>query len=274
MYRDEVCIGSQNKICLENFLFLSAYHLSEDPFKDVDFDGIIGLGFSELSMSPESNFLENLLYKKKITNKIFSFFFRKKFFPVQKNKNYMNKNDKKNNRNINENKNTQLSPISTYPDKNIIKSNDNDNNNNSNNFYYDKSMQKNLSELVIGGIDFSRIKGDIFFSDIISKKYWEINLDNIYYGRTKLPFCHNKKCTAIVDTGTSTLGVSDNFLRLFKKLANLEKNCSNLNNLRPLIFEINGIFFELDPKDYVLKFRLNGLNDFEYMIPDDKVEEK
>merc|ERR1712032_1084215 len=94
-----------------------------------------------------------------------------------------------------------------------------------------------------------RISGEIYFIEIISKKYWEVKLDNIYYGRTKLPFCAGVKCTAIIDTGTSTLGVSDNFISVFKKLTNLDKNCGNLKDLRKLTFEIGGVFFELDPTD-------------------------
>jgi hypothetical protein len=237
MYRDEICIGSyDNNLCLNDFLFLSAYDLSEDPFKDVDFDGIIGLGFSELSMSPESNFLAGLVKTKKISNKIFAFFFRKKFLPLQYKKNIY--------------KNTQRKYI------------------------YKKKFKKNLSELVIGGIDFKRIKGEIYFMEIISKKYWEVKLDNIYYGRTKLPFCAGVKCTAIIDTGTSTLGVSDNFFRVFQKLTNLDKNCSNLRSLRKLTFEIGGVFFELDYTDYVLKLKMNSVDDVEYMTPNDTVEEK
>lgn len=237
MIRDDICIGhGDNKICLENFLFLSAFDMSENPFSEVEFDGILGLGFPELSTSKESNFLQNLLNSKKITNKIFAFFFRKNFFPFKYDKKIYNKYNME--------------------------------------YKYEKKYENKLSELVIGGIDFNRIKGEIYFNEIISKKYWEVKLDNIYYGRTKLPYCNKVDCTAIIDTGTSTLGVSNEFLRIFKKLSKLEKDCSNLKTLRPLIFEIGGVFYQLDAKDYVLKFKINGIKDFEYMVPDDEVEEK
>lgn len=237
MIRDDVCIGNNGKsICLKNFLFLSAYELSENPFKEVDFDGIIGLGFSELSMSPESNFLESLVKTKKISNKIFAFFFQKKYIPFKYEKSLYKKNQMQ--------------------------------------YKYKKETKENLSELVIGGIDFNRIKGEIYFMEIISKKYWEVNLDNIYYGKTKLPFCRNVSCTAIIDTGTSTIGVSDSFLRIFNSLSNLNRNCSNFKSLKPLIFEIGGVFFELDPKDYVLKFKINGMKDYEHITPDEEVVEK
>jgi pepsin A len=237
MYRDEICLGNdKNKICVENFLFLSAFELSEDPFKYVDFDGIIGLGFSDLSMSPESNFLTSLLKTGKIRNKIFAFYFKTNFFPL--------KYDKKSYRK------------SKLPYK------------------YDKKTKENLSELVIGGIDFNRIKGEIYFIEVISKKYWEVKIDDIFYGSVKLPYCEKVNCTAIIDTGTSTLGVSDNFLNVFGKLTNLNNNCSNLKTLKPLIFVIGGIYFELDPKDYVLKLKIDGNSGVEYLIANDEVEEK
>jgi hypothetical protein len=237
MMRDQVCMGSQeDSLCINNFLFLSAFDLSEDPFKDVDFDGIIGLGFSDLSMSPESNFLANLMDTKKISNKIFAFYFRKTYHPLKHDKKLLNNSESK--------------------------------------YKYTKEYRNKLSELVIGGIDFERIKGEIYFVEIISKRYWEVSLDNIYYGRTKLPFCNNKKCTAIIDTGTSTLGFSDNFYRVFKKLSNLKKDCSNLKTLRPLIFEIGGVFYELDPKDYVIKLKIIAPDQIDYMIPDDEVDER
>lgn len=235
--RDEVCIGShESSLCLEDFLFLSAFDLSEEPFKDVDFDGIIGLGFSDLSVSPQSNFLENLINSNKISNKMFSFYFKKNFYPFSH-------------------------------DKKLYK--------NSESLYkYNDEFKHKLSELVIGGIDFDRIKGDIFFNNIISRRYWEVKMDNIFYGRTKLPFCHDKECTAIIDTGTSTLGFAYEFYRVFKKLSNLKKDCSNLNNLKPLIFEIGGVFYELNPKDYTMKLKISSPDEIDYLTPDDNVEEK
>jgi hypothetical protein len=237
LYRDKVCLGyEKNNICVDNFLFLSAFDLSENPFKDVDFDGIIGLGFSDLSISPDSNFLTSLLKSRKISNKIFAFYFKKNFFPFESEK--------------------KLHKKTKIPYK------------------YDKKIKENLSELVIGGIDFNRIQGEIYFFEVISRKYWEVKIDNIFYGNIKLPFCENVECTAIIDTGTSTLGVSDNFLSIFDTLTNLNRDCSNLKTLKSLIFQIGGIYFELDPKDYVLKLKTDGINKIVFEQANDKVEEK
>ena len=39
--------------------------------------------------------------------------------------------------------------------------------------------EENLSELVIGGIDFNRIQGEIYFFEVISRKYWEVKITRL-----------------------------------------------------------------------------------------------
>ncbi len=213
--------------------------MSENPFKDVDFDGIIGLGFSDLSFSPEANFLDSLLKLNKISNKIFAFYFRKNM-DLLPHENFKNLNSEKA---INDKKNSHL--------------------------------KNKLSELTIGGIDFNRISSKIHFVNVISKKYWEVKLDNIYYGNFKLPFCNEKiKCTAIVDTGTSTIGGSKLFYDTIEGFAALERSCKNLKSLKAITFEIDGAFYELDPVDYSVKIKSVENNKFEYLVPDEDNEGK
>ncbi len=208
--------------------------MSENPFKEVDFDGIIGLGFSELSMSKEANFLDSLLALNKISNKIFAFYFRK-----------------------------NMDLVAHEEIKNL----------NSEKFLNQKNnleIKNKLSELTIGGIDFNRLNSKIHFVNVISKKYWEVKLDNIYYGSSKLPFCDGKvKCTAIVDTGTSTIGGSNVFYQAIGEIAQLEKSCKNLKALQSITFEIDGNFYELDPVDYSVKIKSLENNKFEYLVPDE-----
>lgn len=236
MGKDLVCLGSiENSLCINDFLFLSAFEMSENPFKEVDFDGIIGLGFSDLSMSPEANFLDSLLKSNKISNKIFAFYFRKN--------------------------------MDLVPHENIK-------NLNSENLINEKNYKNKFSELTIGGIDFNRIDSKIHFVNVISKKYWEVKLDNVYYGNYKLPFCEDKKCTAIVDTGTSTIGGSKAFYDTIEKITDLDKSCKNLKSLKSIIFEIDGAFYELNPIDYTIKIRSTKDNKFEYLLADENNDGK
>lgn len=236
MVRDKVCLGSkEQKLCVDDFLFLSAFEMSEYPFKDVHFDGIIGLGFPELSMSPDSNFMDYLIKSKKISNKVFSFYFTQ------------------NNEAIN-NKSSDLSSIQDV--ERILSKKE--------------SLNPNQqSELIIGGIDASKIDSKINFYNVISKRYWEIKLDNVYYGDYKLPFCDKIKCTAILDTGTNTIGGSDIFFENIKQLTSLNNSCKNLYDLKPISFDINGVLYSLDPIDYSIKVKLNN-HKINYLIPDNK----
>ncbi len=48
---DTVCLGNVPEICLENFGFIQATKMSQDPFNDLPFDGILGLGLLPLSVT-------------------------------------------------------------------------------------------------------------------------------------------------------------------------------------------------------------------------------
>ena len=73
---DTICIAD-GKLCANNTLILEACEMSLVPFSHVSFDGIIGLGFTYLSVAPESNFLEMLYRQGKIDHLLFSFYFNK-----------------------------------------------------------------------------------------------------------------------------------------------------------------------------------------------------
>jgi cathepsin D len=141
--RDRICV--QN-LCSENNIILEAIYETDNPFSSVKFDGIVGLSFTHLSVTPESNFIDMLLKQKKIEKNLFSFYF--------------NKND------------------------------------------------TSVSEIAFGGINKEKIIGNvngIQYFKVISKDYWEIKIDNIYYGNVKFNLCEKYSCTAIVDTGTSMI---------------------------------------------------------------------
>jgi len=51
--------------------------MSANPFSHVKFDGIVGLSFSHLSVSRSANYIDSLYKQKKISEKVFSFYFNK-----------------------------------------------------------------------------------------------------------------------------------------------------------------------------------------------------
>ena len=74
-------------------------------------------------------------------------------------------------------------------------------------FFFNKN-DTNHSEIAFGGINQDKIIGtldDIKYFKVISNDYWELKIDNIYYGNAKFNLCEKYKCSAIIDTGTSMI---------------------------------------------------------------------
>lgn len=74
-------------------------------------------------------------------------------------------------------------------------------------FYFNKDDHVK-SQIVFGGVDRNRINqrlDEIPYFEVISNDYWEIKIDNIYYGDTKFQVCQKFKCSGIIDTGTSMI---------------------------------------------------------------------
>eukprot|EP00928_Gymnodinium_smaydae_P071035 TRINITY_DN54720_c0_g1_i1.p1 TRINITY_DN54720_c0_g1~~TRINITY_DN54720_c0_g1_i1.p1 ORF type:complete len:415 (+),score=69.63 TRINITY_DN54720_c0_g1_i1:73-1317(+) len=58
--RDTVCLGSKNDACVD-VAMMTATKLEEEPFRAMPNDGIIGLGFEHLSVSPAFSFFTRVL---------------------------------------------------------------------------------------------------------------------------------------------------------------------------------------------------------------------
>jgi len=70
-YNDKVCVGES--ICVDAG-FIAATHESEEPFKDIPFDGIMGMGFEDLSMGDGFNIVGDLQAKGALPGGQFSFY--------------------------------------------------------------------------------------------------------------------------------------------------------------------------------------------------------
>ena len=187
---DNICLG-KNNLCANKTIILEAYEMSTIPFSHVSFDGIIGLGFTYLSISEESNLIEMLYKQNKIHQRIFSFYF--------------NKND---------------------------------------------SM---LSVLNIGGFNHALYQGEISYAPVISVNYWEIEIEGIFYENELIVDCTQKKCTGVVDTGTSMIAAPFESFEAIQKKINVDFNCKDLNTLNNLKIQIKGKMFEIESSYYTLK---------------------
>lgn len=127
---------------------------------------------------------------------------------------------------------------------------------NSFSFYLSKTPGTDQSKLVLGGVDPSLQSGAFNYVTLTSDTYWQIAVDSISIGTTKVSATGIK---GIVDTGTSLL-VGDKTLidEINAKIGTVSKDCSNLSKLPNTTIVIGGINYVLTPNDYVLKITSGG----------------
>mmetsp|Transcript_14199 Transcript_14199/g.26787 ORF Transcript_14199/g.26787 Transcript_14199/m.26787 type:complete len:370 (+) Transcript_14199:59-1168(+) len=127
---------------------------------------------------------------------------------------------------------------------------------NSFSFYLSKTAGSTDSRLVLGGVDTSLAKGSFNYVTLQSDTYWQINIDSIAIGSTKVSATGIK---GIVDTGTSLL-VGDSKLvdKINALVGTVASDCSNLSQLKNANITIGGVNYVLTPSDYVLKVTSGG----------------
>jgi hypothetical protein len=70
-YRDKMCIGES--LCIDSS-FIAADKESTEPFQEIPFDGIMGLGFKDLSMGEGFNIIDDLYAKNQLPQGQISFY--------------------------------------------------------------------------------------------------------------------------------------------------------------------------------------------------------
>lgn len=95
---------------------------------------------------------------------------------------------------------------------------------------------------------------------VVGQFHWAVELTNLQVGGTRaaspaLDPC-NPSCIAIVDSGTSFIGAPSTVLKQLMPLFDLiRKDCSNLNELPDITFNLGGNPLSLPPTAYVIKRR-------------------
>jgi cathepsin D len=92
---------------------------------------------------------------------------------------------------------------------------------------------------------------------VIGKSHWAVAVNSISYqnGVSKETRCAgDHRCIAIVDSGTSMIGLpSSQFPFVNRLIERVKSDCSNLDDLPDLVFELGQHKFALPPSAYVLR---------------------
>ncbi|CAD8197251.1 unnamed protein product [Paramecium octaurelia] len=124
-------------------------------------------------------------------------------------------------------------------------------------FYFSRQEGSRSSELTFGGWDTDHFQGELHFHNVVNKYYWLLDADNILVNGQDLGLCKHG-CKVVADTGTSLLtGPSDDLYGLLDTL-NIDENCKNVKDLPKLTFVLDGINYDLDANDYVMKIDSQG----------------
>ncbi|XP_029429637.1 cathepsin E-A-like isoform X1 [Rhinatrema bivittatum] len=120
-------------------------------------------------------------------------------------------------------------------------------------------------ELIFGGFDPSRFRGDLNWVPVTAQGYWQIQLDNVMVGG-QVAFCEGG-CQAIVDTGTSLItGPPKSIIQLQNDIGatavdgEYALECDNLNAMPDVTFTIAGIAYTLTPQQYTLSQQSEGMD--------------
>ncbi|KAI8983612.1 endopeptidase [Pilobolus umbonatus] len=122
-------------------------------------------------------------------------------------------------------------------------------------------------ELIFGGTDPRHYKGELTWSDIRRKGYWEITLEDIKFGGEYISL---DKVGAAIDTGSSLIVAPSTVADLINKELGAEKNwagqytldCALVPDLPEFCFVFSGKDFCLQPEDYILEVQNQCISGF------------
>jgi saccharopepsin len=111
-------------------------------------------------------------------------------------------------------------------------------------------------ELILGGVDRSRFQGQVHFSPVIRKGYWEINLQRFSVGKERFDMRRN----AAISSATTLIVVpevdSHRIHRVLKMTATADGRhtipCAQVPKLPNVKLQFGGHDFVLTPEDYII----------------------
>jgi len=143
----EGALGSPLSFCIDKVRLVMAVEMTDDPFEQFAFDGVLGLGLSPLSLRPEYSFFGNMVAKGQIAAPQFAL--------------------------------------------------------------YLAGGDSGVSEITFGGPNMARMQTQPKWVPVAFPElgYWQLNVKEVRVDGKVLDFCRKQTCGAVVDSGSSHLGV-------------------------------------------------------------------
>jgi len=115
------------------------------------------------------------------------------------------------------------------------------------------------SVILFGGTDPQYYTGSFTYAQVELPSYWLIGLGGIYVNGSMVHHCELSYCPLVVDTGTSIIvGPPPDINPVIAAIGHVAPDCSNINSLPTISFEIAGTKFDLTPQIYVIKVVTTG----------------
>jgi len=196
LVQDTVCLSQRQGSCVDTRV-VAATEMTEDPFRNFKFDGVLGLSLGSLSLTPEFNFFGQM---------------------------------------------SNQSQADFHPQFAVFLS----------------SNPSVSSEISFGGYDSSRLAKPLQWAPVADPEhgYWNLKLKSVTVGEEKLAVCETGNCRAILDSGTSLLGVPRTELRgMHRKLARVlpeehgEVDCRRHEG-PPIRFDFGTFAITITAEDY------------------------
>uniref|UniRef100_T1GQB2 Peptidase A1 domain-containing protein n=1 Tax=Megaselia scalaris TaxID=36166 RepID=T1GQB2_MEGSC len=135
-------------------------------------------------------------------------------------------------------------------------------------YFFSIWMSKSEGEIIFGGSDPSKYKGNISYIPLSQPGTWLFSVDSGTFGSTL--FCSGG-CQAIISTATSfILGPISDVTNILKSLLNtlggLQLDCKSVPTLPDLTFVIGGKKYVVHSSDYIMYQIINGLEICEVAI--------
>lgn len=186
---------AQNADCA-SVRMITATQMTNEPFQEFAFDGVVGLGLESLALHPG-----------------FSFF-------------------------------SQVSSLNRLPEQSFS--------------VFVSNHDSIASEIAFGGHDERRMSHALRWAPVVKPElgYWQVHVKAITVGGETLPLCATGDCTAVLDTGTSLLGIPKEQLSHFQwLLARVVKQLSPNSDCRQapgpnITFTLGDFNVTLGPEDY------------------------